>query len=220
MNLIVYTGGLEQANGYLFLQGADSVLIDAPAGCAGWLAERLAEEPRGALQALILTHGHYDHIYDASHIKKTTGCEILAHEADRKMMTTPLLQTLFGAPLVKAVTPDRTVAGGERLKFGNLEMRVEHVPGHTPGHIALVVEKEKAVFTGDLIFAGSVGRTDFPGGSFEALLDSIREKIISLPDDFTIYPGHGPKTTVAREDRTNPFINDFPARDGDGPEWA
>ncbi len=102
--------------------------------------------------------------------------------------------------------PDKTIADGDTISFGNISLKVIHTPGHSPGGVALLSEADGCVFVGDTLFAGSIGRTDFPGGDYETLLTSVREKIFTLPDDTTIYSGHGPATTVGNEKQHNPFF--------------
>lgn len=184
-------------------------MIDAPEGSAEWLQERLKKQ--GArLKTLILTHGHFDHIADAAEIKKATDCRVLFHLADREMIETPSIQALFGAPLVPAVKADGYLTEGETLEVAGRHYRILHTPGHCPGNICLVDEKDRCVYVGDLIFYGSVGRTDLPGGSFEVLLENIQHKIFKLPEDYSLYSGHGPATTVGREKRQNPFVMALP----------
>ena len=135
------------------------------------------------LKYIIHTHGHFDHVGADRTIKEKTGAAILIHQAD--------------APMLDKVTPERLIHDGETIELSWLKLRVLHTPGHSPGGICLV--GSGYVFTGDTLFQGAVGRTDLQGGNEEALFHSIREKLMSLPDGFAIYPGHGPESTIGQE---------------------
>jgi glyoxylase-like metal-dependent hydrolase (beta-lactamase superfamily II) len=143
---------------------------------------------------IINTHGHFDHSADNKRLKEVTGAQLLIHQADAPM----ILHQSNSPP------PDRYLGEGDIITFGDISLKVLHTPGHSPGSISLVTDK--IVFVGDTLFAGSIGRTDFPGGDDEGLLRNVRKKIFTLSDDVVVYPGHGPKTTVARERNTNPFF--------------
>ncbi len=162
------------------------------------------------LSAILITHAHYDHSLAAWTLKKLCGSEIYLNSEDRNS----LLQVIFGLaarffPEIRPVSPnevDRTLAEGDRLQFGAIRIEVLATPGHTPGHVSFYLKDQGIVFSGDLIFAGSIGRTDFAGGSLQQLLESVRTRIFSLPEQTLIYPGHGPVTTVGREKSQNPFF--------------
>lgn len=154
---------------------------------------------------IYLTHGHVDHIGAAEFLKSSSGAEICAHHGDKFLMKTgPLQAPLFGMKPFKPPGISRIVEEGDRIILGNLTFEVKYTPGHSPGSTSLLTDG--AIFVGDLIFMDSIGRTDLPGGDFETLLKSVREKIFSLPDETVIYPGHGPQTTVGREKKLNPFF--------------
>jgi hydroxyacylglutathione hydrolase len=184
-------------------------------------AERLAraiDHNDLQLQAIALTHAHMDHIGAVAALKKLKpDAEIILHAADEKMYhALPEQPAWMGIPRATwamlgieydAPPPiNRFWSEGEIYAVGNLRFEVLHCPGHAPGHVVLFERDERKLFAGDCLFAGSIGRTDLPGGSSEQLLASINDKIISLGDDVTVYTGHGPNTTVGRERRTNPFL--------------
>ncbi|HYO62693.1 MAG TPA: MBL fold metallo-hydrolase [Pyrinomonadaceae bacterium] len=170
------------------------------------------------LQAIALTHAHMDHVGGVAALKKRRpAAEIILHEADLPLyLGLPEQPAWVGIPRAhwaalgfdyEAPPPvDRYWQDGETYAVGDLSFRVVHCPGHTPGHVVLFEERERKVFVGDCLFAGSVGRTDLPGGSAEQLMDSLLNKIIPLGDDVVVYSGHGPETTLGRERRTNPFL--------------
>jgi hydroxyacylglutathione hydrolase len=154
---------------------------------------------------IINTHGHFDHSGGNRRLKEVTGAQLIIHRGDAPMIVHQAANGgMWGMKIENSPPPDRTVEEGEFITFGDISLKVLHTPGHSAGGISLVVDR--MAFVGDTLFAGSIGRTDFPGGDHEGLLRNVREKIFVLGDDVVIYPGHGPKTTVARERRTNPFF--------------
>ena len=156
------------------------------------------------LKLIVNTHGHVDHIADNSELKQNTSAPLLIHSADADMLVNPQENlSFFMGTSISSPASDRLLADGETLEVGTFHLKVMHTPGHSPGSICLL--SDDCIFTGDLLFAGGIGRYDFPGSSYTALVDSLR-KVMMLDDDLIVYPGHGPTTTIGDERRTNPFL--------------
>jgi hydroxyacylglutathione hydrolase len=154
---------------------------------------------------IINTHGHFDHSAENKRLKEVTGAQLAIHRADASLIIHQAANGgMWGMKVDDSPPPDRYVEEGDLITFGDISLKVLHTPGHSMGGISLVTDK--MAFVGDTLFAGSIGRTDFPGGDYEGLIRNVREKIFTLGDDVVIYPGHGPKTTVGRERRMNPFF--------------
>jgi hydroxyacylglutathione hydrolase len=165
---------------------------------------------RGLTPAAILnTHGHADHIAGNHTLKKAfPAAPLVIGAGDALMLTDPAanLSLSYGFEIVSPLA-DRTVQEGDVLNFAGVALEVFDVPGHSPGHVVFVAREQPVlVLGGDVLFRGSIGRTDLPGGSFEQLASGIRTKLYTLPDDTVVYPGHGPTTTTGHEKRTNPFV--------------
>lgn len=207
--------GSFQANCYLVTDPGtkDTVVIDPGAEGKDILAA--INEAGLKVVAIVCTHGHVDHVGAAGTVREATGAPLLIHKADAEMLSSPMLSLASfipggGGAANRKVSPDRQVGEGDRVDFGSLSLVVCHTPGHTPGGISLVLEREpegpSLCFAGDTLFAGSIGRTDFPGGDWPTLEASIKNVIYRLPDRTIVLPGHGPETTVEREKRTNAFV--------------
>ncbi|RLA79595.1 MAG: MBL fold metallo-hydrolase [Deltaproteobacteria bacterium] len=161
---------------------------------------------------IINTHGHFDHTGANRYVKEMTGAELLIHRADAPMILEQSRSAaVWGIQVEDSPPPDRFIEEGDVIVIGDVTLEVLHTPGHTPGGVSLFTDR--VVFVGDTLFAGSIGRTDFPGGDYRQLLDSVRTKIFPLGDDVIVYPGHGPETTVGHERRYNPFFT------GRGLDW-
>lgn len=192
-----------QANCYLVRSGDDVIVVDP-----GAEPERLAalldawgQTPR----AVVLTHAHVDHVGGVAGLVDRFGCPVYLHAADLPLYErAPEHGAMFGVRVEAPPPPDNWLEHGQALAFGALALEVRHAPGHSPGGVVLVAESE--AFVGDCVFAGSIGRTDLPGGDTETLLRSIQEQILTLPPATILYSGHGPVTTVEAEAESNPFV--------------
>jgi len=201
--------GMLQTNCYLVgdPESRQAVVID-PGGDSGHIARRI-EEHNLQLAAILNTHAHFDHIMDAWALKKILGGEIYLHDKDQPLIHDRTVG--LGAiprPGAQAMKTDidRSLHEGDVLEFGLIHLKVLETPGHSPGHVSFYFAEAGVLFVGDTLFAGSIGRTDFPGGSYDQLIRSVREKIFPLPGETLVYPGHGPETTVEQEKKTNPFF--------------
>lgn len=172
-------------------------------------SEKIAETVEEAgltIKYIINTHGHYDHIGADLKLKKHFNAQVLVHEKDGPLMENPMLNLSFMKPHVETASlkPDRLLKEGDEIAAGAISLKVIHTPGHTPGCICLL--GDGFILTGDTLFAGSAGRTDLPGGSYEDIIESIQIKLKQLPDALKVYPGHGPSSTIGEEKRNNPFM--------------
>jgi hydroxyacylglutathione hydrolase len=184
----------------------EAALVD-PGGETKRLLNAIAE--RGlTLTGIWLTHGHLDHVGAADELRQATGCSITGpHQADAFwLQALPAQSDMFGFTLTEAFVPDRWLEEGETLTLGNQQLQVLHCPGHTPGHVIFFSLASQLALVGDVLFQGSIGRTDFPQGNHEQLLASITEKLLPLGDDITFIPGHGPNSTFGRERLSNPYL--------------
>jgi hydroxyacylglutathione hydrolase len=181
----------------------EAAVID-PGGDTDQILMTLAKD-RLRLVYIINTHGHFDHTMVNGQLKKVTGASLVIHRLDAPMILNQAAQgSMWGVKLENSPPPDLYVEEGDEITFGDIRLKVLHTPGHSPGGISLVTDR--MVFVGDALFAGSIGRTDFPGGDSDGLIRNVREKIFPLGDDVVVYPGHGPRTTVGEERKTNPFF--------------
>jgi glyoxylase-like metal-dependent hydrolase (beta-lactamase superfamily II) len=197
-----------QTNCYIVADkdAGDGMVID-PGGDADRILAA-ADQLDVGVKLVLNTHGHFDHIMANEALIQATGAELAIHGDDADMLTNPLKSfSLFMAKLRPSPAATLLLIEGMQLSVGKESLTVLHTPGHSPGSISLWCEAESVVFTGDALFHMGIGRTDFPGGSYQTLLDSVREKLFVLPDDTVVYSGHGPQTTIGQERRHNPFLS-------------
>lgn len=198
-------------NAYLLVdeQNGEAALFDAPFGAQEEVGKVL-ERTGLTLTGVWLTHGHWDHMLDA-HAFNKAGIPVYGHQEDERFIQHPDLMASFSIPgmVFHPAKLDGYLKHGQQLEILGHSVEVRHVPGHSPGSVAFVFPTLKWVISGDVIFAGSVGRTDFPGCSHELLMQSIAAHILPLEDDVVLYPGHGPKTTLGKERSLNPFIRGY-----------
>ncbi len=208
MKLYSFTTGIVATNCYLLLNPElqSAILIDAPPESTDTILATL-EQHQSKLSAILLTHTHWDHIADLPALKRQTNAPVYVHPMDEYRLLDPAAHSIFPLPVDIAPTAaDAYVQHNQHLTLAGLECVVKHTPGHTEGSVCFYFPSETAVFSGDTLFAGSIGRTDLPGGNMEQLINSIRTELLSLDDHITVYPGHGPSTTIGEERQFNPFL--------------
>ena len=201
------TVGPIQANCYILgcEETLEAVVID-PGGEADRILQGLAEF-KLTLKYILNTHGHFDHVAANRRMKEATAAQILIHALDAPMLgELASSAAMWGLSAENSPQPDRMLAEGEAVTFGNVSLNVIHTPGHTPGGVSF--HADDMVFVGDTLFAGSVGRTDFPGGDADTLKHSIQQKLFTLGDAVAVYPGHMGTTTIGQERRHNPFVGE------------
>lgn len=188
----------------------DETMAAAVIDAGGEVSRLRAEVKRLGLdlQALWLTHAHIDHAGGAGQWAREDGLPIIGpHHGDQFWIDgLPQQSRMFGFPPAEPFTPTRWLEDGDTVALGNTEVKVRHCPGHTPGHVVFHAPDAQRAFVGDVLFAGSIGRTDFPGGDFDTLVRSITERLWPMGDDTVFIPGHGPESTIGIERRTNPFV--------------
>jgi len=202
-----FEAGPVATNGYLVAdhRGGQAVAIDAPQGAAAPMVEQ-ARDWGSPIVYLINTHAHWDHFLDNAELVRLTGAKFGIHRDSAPLLTIPQTQ-FFGLNIeVEPVTPDFFLEEGRPFVVGDLEFEILLCPGHCPGSVVLFERTEHAAFVGDVLFAGSIGRTDLPGGNHQTLIAAIRDKVLPLGDEVRVFPGHGPVTTIGQERQTNPFL--------------
>lgn len=224
MLIAAFPAGPLAANCYVAAPaaGTECVIVDPGQEAMQGIAELLAEHELTP-SAVLLTHGHFDHVWSAAQVCAAYAVPALLHPEDRDLLTDPgkgldpglaaQLSGLLGEE--KLQEPDRVVdiADGDVHEYGGMRFTVDHAPGHTPGSVTYALpaaeDRPEVLFTGDLLFAGSIGRTDFPGGDHAQILTSLDRVCMSRSDDTAVLPGHGPQTTIGGERSTNPFLRDI-----------
>ncbi|MFP4529564.1 MAG: MBL fold metallo-hydrolase [Candidatus Kapaibacterium sp.] len=208
MDIIPIESGPVETIGYLAIDssGGFAVIIDAPMDSATAF-QSLIDKHNLMIRSLILTHTHWDHTADALAIRQNSGASVMVHPDDEYRILDPMKHSIFPLPFtLEAVSADEYISGGDKIKFGNTELEVIHTPGHTEGSICLVCHDEGIVFTGDTLFREGFGRTDLPGGSTEKIYESVTKNILTLPENYKIYAGHGASSTIGHEKISNPLL--------------
>lgn len=193
----------------LYDETAEAIIVDA--GCSTPLevaeVKRFTDANGLTVKFLVNTHCHIDHIVGINALCNLYGVQCYAHREELPMLAmAPKHAAMFGVEIDTAPRVEKTVGDGDTLTFGRTTLRVIHTPGHTLGGICLYSEKDRVLLTGDTLFQGSIGRTDLHGGSYTAIIRSITEKLLTLPDDVVVFPGHGDSSTIGEERADNPFL--------------
>ncbi len=188
-------------NCFVVCDGGEALVID-PGDVTPRMLRLLADY---AVRGIVNTHCHCDHCGGNAELKAKTGADLLIHPEDLPLLRSMDVQArMFGIGTASSPDPDRFLNEGDEVAVGAARFRVLHTPGHSPGHIVLA--GNGVALVGDVLFAGSISRTDLPGGDYRQLLQSIHDKLLTLPDETVVYSGHGPETTIGAERRTNPFL--------------
>jgi len=200
------TVGPVQTNCYIAVceETSQAAVIDP-----GWSAPQIlsaAESLSAKIDLILLTHAHFDHIGAVADLVDATKALVAMHPLDLPLLRADGGARAWNIPMRSAPDPDLSLEHGQILEVGTLRFETRFTPGHTLGHVVFYVESDKSVFDGDVLFQMGIGRTDFPGGDYDTLIASIREQLLTLPDEVIVYPGHGPPTTVGDERRRNPFL--------------
>lgn len=207
LEILTFTGGpfIQNTLVVVCADGRTALLIDPGAATPEALA--VVRTRKLEVAAILLTHGHLDHFEGAAEAKPETGAPIYLHPLDQPLYDNMVSQaTAFGVPWQEQPPTEVDLVPGENLSFGGSEFKVVFAPGHSPGHVMFVSTSEPVAIVGDVVFAGSIGRTDLPYGDYRVLMESIRKEVLTLPDETRLCPGHGPETTVGHERLTNPFL--------------
>lgn len=187
-------------------ESMDAVVVD-PGGDLNRIQAAI-KEAGVQLKAIWLTHGHIDHVGGTGELAVKENIPIIGPHKDEQFWLDMLPQqsAMFGFPQAQMFTPGRWLNEGDTVQIGNQELSILHCPGHTPGHVVFYSAQSKLVVVGDVLFNGGIGRTDFPKGDQQTLVDAIQQKLFTLPDDTSFIPGHGPMSTIGHEKKTNPFV--------------
>ena len=211
IDIVKMTLGPIQSNCYIVgdTNTNDAIVIDP--GDSAHLILQAVEQRGWAVREILATHAHFDHIMASADLKDATGAPFRLHRADeplRRAMPEQVRQ-LVGLDVPPAPESDGFLEAGDRITVGAIALDVLFTPGHSPGHVSFVLASDQTVFCGDVLFAGSIGRTDLPGGDHATLMESIATQLLPLGDSFDVLPGHMQNTTIGHERTTNPFVLDY-----------
>jgi hydroxyacylglutathione hydrolase len=208
LSIVMLTLGPVQTNAYLVADDATKAAAVIDPAAEGQLILDEAARRGWRIMNIWLTHAHFDHLAGAGAVADGTSPPppVALHPDDYWLWRNEGGAPFFGLRIDPGPEPTIDLEHGQVLRLGELELEVRHTPGHTPGHVVFYCASERVVFCGDLIFQGSIGRTDLPGGNYQTLMESIQTHILPLPDDTRLLSGHGPETTLGRERLTNPFL--------------
>ena len=207
MEVRCFTGGDFSQNGYVAWCEATRWCVIVDPGAAALDMVTALEAGAGEVAAVLLTHAHLDHVEGLGVIRDYTDAPAYLHPSDREMFDNlPAQAAMLGLIAPQLDPPERELEDGETFRFGESGFKVIHTPGHSPGHVILHAGDDGLALVGDLVFAGSIGRTDLPGGDYRALFQSIRQHVLTMPDETRLFAGHGPATTVGHERTSNPFL--------------
>lgn len=208
MRVRTFPGGGFAENGYLVECTDSGVAAVVDPGASAAAIVQALHEGTSELRAVLLTHAHLDHIEGVHVVREAfPQVPIWLHPSDLGMYRAlPQQAAAFGIPVPTQPEPDRTLEGGQTFELGTCRFEVRHTPGHAPGHVIFYAPDAGLALVGDVVFQGSIGRTDLPGGDYRSLMRSIRDEVLTLPDDTVLHPGHGPSTTVGAERLGNPFL--------------
>ncbi|WP_068671888.1 MBL fold metallo-hydrolase [Oceanobacillus sp. Castelsardo] len=206
MEVLTLSLGPLGTNCYIIINAKEALIID-PGGEANKIIEKLKEK-NTTPKAILLTHAHFDHIGAVEDLRNHYDIGVYLHENESEWLLDSRLNGSFKfvGNEIKTKKPEHTLSEGS-LTISSFTFDIKHTPGHSPGSVIFVFEKEQWIFGGDVLFYGGVGRTDLRGGDMSQLIQSIQNKFYSLPDDFIVYPGHGPKTSILFEKNNNPFVS-------------
>lgn len=206
MNIKRFSLGPLGTNCYILYKGTEALIVD-PGGEADKVISFLQEENLTPL-SILLTHAHFDHIGAVEDLRTYYEIDVYLHENEKDWLANPELNRslFFTGEAFRGKDPDHYLKPGV-FQIGTFHFNIIHTPGHSPGSVSFIFEDEQLIISGDVLFQHGIGRTDLPGGSFSQLEDSLRQELYKLPDDYTVFPGHGEETSIGVEKRTNPFVS-------------